>query len=515
MKKPTAKIIFLQLIQVLKLKIHKKDVIYELNKYYDNPNINEISNILNSWNIKNIIINNIPLENLSEAPLPILSFNKTDELFLITEIKNNTYTCFLNTSKKEVVLNTNDFLALTNGLYILLEANEYSGVLNREEKNNSIKGRINTNILILIGFVLVIAFGFFNIDNSSLFFYSLSLLGLVISIYLLLKEKSFFSNEIIDLCSIGTKFSCDKVISSNEGKILNVSLSEISTGFFLFLVLSTIYSYTVNVSIDFTYLFIYLSSISVIYSITQQIKMKLFCIMCLSISVILMLLIYVSYINIGFTISINNLIHSIFPLALSLLILGLSKNYLAFNNDLRVAEYKLSSLMESPLIISAYKNTKIENRNFNNEISLGDKESDFEIVLFMNPLCNRCKKVLTNLPRLFSQFEEQVYLRILYSGPEEDKAISKLMFAEMQQQLSDFDNDIDKLSFLKDVKQNTNNLIKDKKYEKELLSSLTEQYHWSNELNIEGTPAIIINDIIQPSFFGVEEICNLLIKINK
>lgn len=379
--------------------------------------------------------------------------------------------------------------------------NEESGEINGRIKEQKAQIFRVTNLLILISIIGIIIFGLFSVDKN-IYAYILSLTGLMLSAFLLLKEKYFFENEIIDICKIGKRLDCDKVIHSDKSKIYGFSLAEISSGFFLFLVIGSV----LNISFfSIVKPIIYLSSASIIYSIYQQIKLKTYCIVCIFISLNLVLLIYVSY---TFDSDLNSLnyVELLLPLIFTILIVALAKNYLSTNEDKRRLESQKNSILNSFLVSSAYNNNKVKNKRFDHEITIGKENSNYEIILFINPLCSKCKKVLKILPRLFSEFEDNVFVRILYSGTIHEKSEQQIAFARLENYLKEL-TDNEKLEILK--KENFLRYI-DNRISVKHLDSFNHQNLWSNELSLDGTPAFILNNIVLPSFFSAEDLILLL-----
>jgi len=492
-----------EILKNLNLSIRKNEIKNQLDDYYNEPDLNEFSIILNRWNIKNMIVE-IPIEVLEKAPKPILSQTKNKEYFFIKGSNEREYQCFFCEEGEYKALTFEELQKIWSGYCILMEANNESGELNGLEKKR--KNRIFklTNTLILISLTGIILIGAFTINHT--YEYLLSIVGLILSLFLLLKEKSFFTNEIIDICKIGKKLDCEKVILSDKGKILGFSLSEISTGFFLLLIIGFVLdtSFLSNI-----FPIIYLSIISIVYSIYQQIRLKTYCIICIFISLNLVALIYLSSKNYGISFSSVRYLNLILPLLFSILIIALIKNYLSVNKENKRSIYQLDSLLKSSFVSSGFVDNRIENKSFEDEITIGSKDAQFEIILFINPQCSKCKTILKNLSRLFSEFENQIYLRILYSGIIEENSAQKLMFAELRKHLQIL-NDHEKLNYLKKM-STTEKLTLATQLDS--LKSLNEHSLWSNELDLEGTPALILNGIILPSFFSIEELCVVLRKI--
>jgi len=110
---------------------------------------------------------------------------------------------------------------------------------------------------------------------------------------------------------------------------------------------------------------------------------------------------------------------------------SLIKNYLHLNGKSEKYIYRLDSFLESPISSFGFTVDRIENRIFDNEIIVGDIDTNFEVILFMNPQCKRCKLILKNLSRLFLEFDDSVHLRILYSGKTDSDFEAKIMFFEL------------------------------------------------------------------------------------
>ena len=97
-----------------------------------------------------------------------------------------------------------------------------------------------------------------------------------------------------------------------------------------------------------------------------------------------------------------------------------------------------------------------------------------------------------------------ISLRVLYSGSPDNRSLEKIMMSELHQILK---NENDKLKILSEYKGKISN---NGKFRKDILESLNEQYEWSNQLQLEGTPAIILNNIVLPAYFGMEELLQVI-----
>lgn len=504
MQKNNTKKIFLVLFNILKVKVSLTTLQEVLEKYHYLPSLPEISKFLKQWNIKNMIISDIPLDSLKQAPLPILSITNKDELFLIKGISDDNYLCLFQNTLAEKLVTATDLISSTKGVYLLMEVNKFSGEVNVDEKKKNIWAYKKSLLQIIFCVISIITIGFFKIDQSYLFFYILSVFGFFLSTYLLLKEYSFFETNSFDICKIGKLFDCHVVISSKGSKVLGGALTDISTSYFLFLILNCIYFGMNNINLSYLIPIVYCSSIGIFYSYFQQIKMKRYCLLCILISLILFFQIIGSYALYGFQISSSvTLTYFLLIFSLTFLILLIGKAFLQKNLAQKKADSRLQAIINSDLLVSHFKKNIFINRFFDNEISIGDMGAHFEIILFMNPLCHKCEEVLKGLPRLFLEFENLIYFRILYSGPPNDTHEAKKLFADLCFQINKL-NDAKRIDFLASYSINKQSV--NSNYELELLNEFTKQYEWSNDLGFEGTPALILNGIKIPSFFGIEEL---------
>ena len=181
----------------------------------------------------------IPIEMLDQASKPTISQTQNNMYFIVSKTGNDKYKCLFLKEKHYRILTLNELKELWSGYCILMETNEESGEINGRIKEQKAQIFRVTNLLILISIIGIIIFGLFSVDKN-IYAYILSLTGLMLSAFLLLKEKYFFENEIIDICKIGKRLDCDKVIHLDKSKIYGFSLAEISSGFFLFLVIGSV-----------------------------------------------------------------------------------------------------------------------------------------------------------------------------------------------------------------------------------------------------------------------------------
>jgi uncharacterized membrane protein len=501
--------LFIKILKTLNINVRKTEIKIQIAKYFNNPSLNELSIILNTWNIKNMIVK-IPVEKLKEAPLPIVALDKKKDPFLITKIFDTKYQCYFPELAKEKTLNNIELDKIWSNICIIMESNSQSGEYDfKAKKDIDISNKI-TALSLSIGILLLYLFGFFIIKTELLLIYSLSVLGFFLTTYLLLREKSFFNYNSIDICKIGKKFDCDDVITSKFSKILSISLSELSVGYFFFIILGLIISALTSSSPSFLFPLIYLSSVAILYSIFSQMKMRTFCILCLAISsIIFVMIIYTIYMYNFIFININYP-NFAFSIIITIILLALLKNYLFFNDQYKNELTKNLNFMNSSMVKNSFIQIPVINKEFEYEIEIGKHSSCFKIILFINPQCKRCKKFLKGLSRLFDQFNDKIHLRILYSGSIENNAPSMQQFIHLYDQTVLL-NDIDKISYL----SHQNFSFKPSKtlYNNKIIESIESQYEWSNDLNIDSTPALILNNIILPNHFGIEEVSDLMLQL--
>ena len=144
--------------------------------------------------------------------------------------------------------------------------------------------------------------------------------------------------------------------------------------------------------------------------------MKAYCLFCLAISFSLCILITLVYFKFGFKFFQFRIFDLLFTTSTTILVIGLIRNYLILNEKSKRLTSRINSFLNSPLIAYGFADSKIESKYFENEITIGDSNAKYEIILFLNPHCKECKLILKNLSRFISEFEDQIFIRILYSS---------------------------------------------------------------------------------------------------
>ena len=504
----TSLIFFKNLIKELKINVTPYNIVNNLRRYEDLPNLNEVSFILLSWNVKSIIITDIPDEKIREFPVPYITTTNNGQFIIVTAMSDNKFTCFFPDSSFEEVISSNDFLLLSSDIFLLMEANSDSGEFAFPLKNKNLYNYKLSRASVFFGALFFLATAAFSINGESIIFYISSIIGLSISIFLLSKKYNLISSESLSsICKIGKVADCESILKSTASTFLGFSLAEISSAYFLFLILNVFFTSQINLSLNYLTPIIIISMIAVPYSLYHQLRLKSFCLYCFAILILLItqsILFFKQY-EIGFNQwNVSVLIVFFTSIGLAFLVVGTIKIASISLSQMKEKDQFLQSLLDSKMVLNSFTESTIKPKSFNHEIIIGANHASITLILFINPLCSRCKDILKQLPRLFSQYSDLISLRVLYSGSPDNRSLEKIMMSELHQILK---NENDKLKILSEYKGKISN---NGKFRKDILESLNEQYEWSNQLQLEGTPAIILNNIVLPAYFGMEELLQVI-----
>ncbi len=120
----------------------------------------------------------------------------------------------------------------------------------------------------------------------------LSILGFVVSLYAYIVERKYEKDKKYKaVCDISDNMSCKKAFTSEYGKIFGISNSFIGMLFYVGLFVLTLYNFS-NIIFYMSWLSF---AMSVYLAYISFIKMKNFCLVCTSIYIINILLLFFSY----------------------------------------------------------------------------------------------------------------------------------------------------------------------------------------------------------------------------
>lgn len=491
------------------LSIHKFSSLY--NEFKDNyeshpnyPSLFAITDTLSILKIENVAAN-VPKDQLEELPDCFLGYVYDEEkgldLALVEQNKDKISITFEDNKKQ--VLSINSFNEIWNGVVIAIEPNELN-----DKKTNATLSKI-----------IVVAFGLFGLfflkqgttfsilANVSFFLYTI---GFVFSVFIIQEKLGSGQASVSKLCSFSETTSCDSVINSSTAKINNlIDFSDLPIIFFSTSVLAMLLDSTSHSIINGLSLF---SIPIVFYSIwLQKIKLKKWCILCLSISAILIFQV-VFFLSNGTKFNYN-----ITTLFISITIVStlwfFIKYYIESNVNLEKnnkelkrfkRNFKVFDLLQKPLRMP----TKAA---IFSTIEIGHKENPVSISLALSPSCGHCHTAFEEAIKLYNSNKEKVNLSIFYNLNPENKDNPYLEIARnlMQINSSNPENCIEALSdwHIKKMKLLEWLFKWEQKFiDIEIDEDLLAQYEWCSQNEFNYTPVKIVNDREFSSEYEMEEL---------
>lgn len=494
----------------VKIRLDEEEFLLQLKSHPDYPSLLSIVDTLDFFKVK-VGAFEVSAEKIDLLPVDFLAFLRDD---------NSRNPILHNIEKKDVhylvdnkKVSAKKITELWDNKVLLIENNE--GV--NYKISNSKKTKITFLFLYSIIFLISILFSYKSIWNT--FFFLLPLAGFLFSLGAL-KDILGSSNSFLDkFCKMASNADCT-VTKSTKWKVFRyISFTDLSITFFSMQIVSYLLLNISNYEAEyFTYqkILLYTGSPVILISLYyQKFVEKKWCSICLSIILILMLeLIYI--INVFDAISYANLSSIIF--------------FLIIYSSVVVSWYYLKSIL---LKIKELKDFKVKANRFKRDYKyfknnlmmgeknnvlpcstiIGNKKSDLRLTIITDLYCKYCKNAHQIVENIFSQFNENLSLNIIFNFNIENKEENhdvKLLYRSLVlikikkdeayfiQALNDWFENKDLKNWLDKYKieDNTNNADE----------ILRTHYNWCMNNKIYFTPALFIQGYLLPKKYDIEDV---------
>jgi uncharacterized membrane protein len=469
------------------------------------PSIFAITDSLDMLSIENIAIK-VPKEQFIELPEFFLAvFNNA----MVLVAKTNTSITITTEEGKQQNLSFNEFLTGWNEVIVAIEPNANPVIQNEE-----INMRWLLYVLPIITLIILsVIYNKYNVNSSVLL--ATSLIGLLISVFIT-QEKLGIKNEITSkFCNIKPNVSCDSVIKSDKSEINKwVGFSDLSLLFFSISILAIIIE---PESASNIIGFLSLLSIPVIgYSIwLQKFQLKKWCVLCLSVSFIIVLqsLVFSFATTSFFNIITINGFGFLFS---AILLTGLwffMKPTLYAKIKAEKGETELKKFKRNFEIFSFLSKDIPVLKRFDKlgGLTFGNKTANTQLTIIISPSCGHCHKAFEDGFNLVKKFPERVFLNVLFNiNPENNdnpyKAVVETLLAISNMNPENSENAIidwhikkmDLEPWLKKWKINTVDM--------KVNHQIHQQYNWCLENEFNYTPVKIINNKLFPNEYEISEI---------
>jgi uncharacterized membrane protein/protein-disulfide isomerase len=500
--------------KLLKISVAKSYLKEQLLSHPDYPSLLSITDILDDLNIENSAIE-IKKEQLPEIPVPFMAHLKSNGgEFVIVNNRNDLDRQF------------SKFFERWSGVVVLAEKPDGWQHLENNHSLQKKKQKTFANaafITVLAAFIIASSLLTWQWQQTSLLFIAAA--GIFIS-WLIVSKDLGIENKIGDeVC--GKQDDCSSIIKSKGAKLpLGISWSDVGMIWFSFLLLlllinsfeKTLSGFYILISLLFTFGLPF-----TIFSVYYQWRVKKWCRLCL-ITVGLLWLQFLILIPqwqqiTNWKFDWNNLILSGLILVFVSSTWFAVKSLLKSNKKLESENFVHIRFKNNPDVFTSLlqKQKKIDTTPFENDLQLGNADADLQILVACNPYCTPCAKAHKVLHELVEK--NNIGLTVRFAIKTENKEDKRLKAAEYILQLLT-DKSID---YKRKVFHDWYEWMDMEKFQTKYflqkngtVDVLLEKYEaWSEEAEIQFTPAIFINGHESPKQYNVEYLKFLVKEIPK
>jgi len=493
---------FLQINRYSEIKNEFKDLFLSHPNY---PSLFAITDSLDLLSVENAAVR-VSKEQIVDLPSNFLAYFK-EELILVEKAKNFVR---INTIKKgSLKMSYEKFLLDWNGVVVAIEPNNVVARENLKIEFSWLK--YGMPLLLLVG----LSFFYNTYDSFSLVFLTTSILGFLVSIFIV-QEKLGFKNSIISrICNLSSNSSCSSVINDNQ-IIENkwISLPDLPLIFFSASLVAILVQ-PLNSAIFVGFLSLLAIPIIVSSIWIQKFEIQKWCVMCLIVSALIFVQSVIWFASDLFTLTFS--FGTIFPFLLAVALLtpiwfvlkGIIKKILATESALKETikfkrNYSLLNFL-SKKVPSTKGFEDLRGLNF------GNRNAVVKLSVIISPSCEHCHKTFQEAFDLVLRFPDKIYLNVLFNiNPENVDnpyktvverllSINRATPGKTVEAISDWH--IKKMSLKKWLKkwhiENVSMMIK---------QEINKQYEWCSKNDFNYTPVKIVNEKIFPNEYELSEL---------
>ena len=467
-----------------------------------------LTNTLNYFKIEHLAAK-VPLESLQHLPdsfIAQVSKNNQHNLVLVEKMNEGRLRAIVN-RENSIGLSYEQFLESWTGLGIFIEKEKKNVLFKRRLK--SIKNQVFIAMILVL---LIISFSTITSSLVYLSFFLISLMGLGLGI-LIIQEKFAMKESPSKFCSLSGYRSCNKVLDSKQSRISrSIDLSDLVIIYFSFITITFPFSLG-----GLLFLILPLLSIpAVIYSVYQQaFVLKQWCPLCAAIGMLLIaqfLIVSINPIDFGLLIN-STVLWQITVLMVIIKLWGSLRGALSSSGAIHALKLENLTFRRNHKLFSAYFSTLpiIDLKTkapF--DITIGSENPFVTLLMITNPSCKLCREAHHTYMQLLEKYPEelQIKIRFLVTSTNVDdynvQTCQTFLGIYSQNPIQEFKEALNEFYELEDSKKW---LLKwQQEPVKSMLDILEEQKVWCLKNKISGTPALVINGRLFPSFYRVKDI---------
>lgn len=518
------------LLKIFNIKFTSEYIEESILTHQDYPSLLSISDTLNQYSIENITVK-IDLKKLEQMPMPCIVQVKINiPKFVVLKKITNSKVLYIDDNNKVIEKSKEDFSKIWTGICLLAEASVYSEEVDIDKKllsKNVVKNlKLIVGILLLYWLVISFINSGFNItlisSSFTIIYTFLKIVGLFIGILLLWLDVDQYNPKLQNFCTGSSqKINCNSVLNSKHAKLFKgtFSLSELSFSYFLgsfFFLLISNFSIT---SLSILGLISFASLPMIVISLYYQaFVIKQWCKLCITIQVVLVSEILVSYFG-GFYKS--NMQLETLPILLALLLIPilawkLIKPLLEIEKETNLHKRGLKKIKNNPIVLDSLlkKSKKIVNSTADLGISITNNTAKYNVVKVCNPYCGPCAKAHPILEDLVNK--GVINLQVLFTAQSNDDrmlkpvshflAIDSLGDKKKTQKALDDWYLAEKKDYISFAKKHP--MIGELKIQNNKIEAMKI---WCEAENITHTPTLFINGCKLPIEYTIEDLTDLLI----
>lgn len=484
------------------------------------PSIKSYSKAIHRLGIPNDPIQ-VEMEQLDEMPKPIFAFSKKKNPFIIISGDQNNYLVHKISKKKPMPLAKEELSKLWGGTILLFDRDGLKAKHEGFDAHISKKVRIYIALSLLLVMLIVLL----KETGSLLLFKILILKSIGVFVGALLIKKELLKETYYRFCSLGTKVDCESVLESKGAQLLSwFSLSDAVLLYFSGTFLITLFAWVVENPIQQEVILslVALNTISLpvtIYSILYQgLVIKKWCTLCLVTSALLWLEFSIDFGLLGKLFSLDfsiGVLSSIFLFLIVLfLVWGHLKDFLFKILNYRTVVLELSRFKNSFAVFESFlkKEKSIDVEFVDDEIVLGNENSENTLVVVMNPFCKLCGEEFNTVLHLLEKYPDhtKIVLRFLEwpSNDNEQYIISKELIGIYHFNRKAF---IEKLQEWFETKNHKDILTAEKVVNDGIIDKTTSHTNqWLAKNGIRNTPTLIFNNHFFPRDYSLNDFIEIL-----
>ena len=507
--------IFTEFLSLLKVKFTTEYSNKVFNEHPHKYNLFGLSSLLSDYNIENEAYTiTDKKQNINKLPVPFVAHLGAD-FVVVRKIENDKVTYKWN--GELIHLDIDKFCNSWSGVVLFAEANEKSQEPEyKKHKKSEVFEKLKFTAVAVIA---ALGFGYAIVGNTANFswWFSLSLMlnlsGIYVCLLLLQKQMKTQSKFADKICSLFSRSDCNDILNDPSAKLFGlISWSEIGLGYFVSNIIILLFTPSLIV------FYVWIAVFTLLYTVWsiwyQQFRAKQWCVLCLIVQAIFVLIFIVNLLFLQFLVpelSVFNIITLgcvyLFPvLIISVLTPRVSNQNLLQNTTQELNSIKVNEDVFRAIITKQPRYPA--NINFS-DILFGNKNAELLITILTNPHCNPCTAMHERVEKLLAECGDKICIQYIFSSFDEslDESNKYLIAAYYQ-----YDQKIQQQIY--------NEWFAGGKYKKEEFlekypvnineNNVTEQFNkhqqWKDETKLQATPTILVNGYKLPDNYKIEDL---------